>query len=221
MIQSTTARPTRTRHLVVAAAFALSFVLYLDRAAIAVLAPAVREDLGISPLQMGWIFSAFVWGYALLHVPTGVLGDRRGPRGVLSVIVVLWSAFTAATALAWNLTSMLVIRFLFGAAESGATPNITRAFARWIPAEERARAQGVFFAGMSAGGALAHPLVTVLLLNIGWKQTFVVLGCVGVLWTALWYVWFRNDPAEHKSVNEAELKLIGAEEEKTDVKPVR
>jgi sugar phosphate permease len=222
MIERTAVRPTKTRHLVVAAAFALSFVLYLDRAAMAVLAPAVREDLGISPLQMGWIFSAFVWGYALLHVPTGVLGDRKGPRKVLSWIVVLWSAFTAATALAWNLTSMLAIRFLFGAAESGATPNVTRAFARWIPADERARAQGIFFAGMSAGGALAHPLVTVLLINIGWQKTFVVLGFVGLAWAVFWWIWFRDEPSDHPQVNEGELRKIGAElEDKSRVTPLR
>lgn len=206
-------RPSRVRHLVVAWAFALGFVLYLDRAAMAVLAPAVRQDLGLGSLEMGWIFGIFVWGYAAFHVPTGWLGDRIGPRRVLSAIVLAWSAFTALTAAAWSLASMLTIRFLFGAAESGATPNVTKAFARWIPATERARAQGIFFAGMSAGGALAHPLVTVLLLEIGWRSTFVVLGFLGALWAAGWHLWFRDRPAEHPHVNAAELELIGAPEE--------
>jgi sugar phosphate permease len=206
-------KPTRVRYQVVAAAFSLSFVLYLDRAAVAVLAPAIREDLGISALEMGWIFSAFVWGYALLHVPTGLLGDRLGARRVITAIVIAWSVLTAATAAAWNLTSILVIRFLFGGAESGATPNVTRAFARWIPKNERARAQGIFFAGMSAGGALAHPLVTVLLLQIGWKSTFIVLGGVGILWAVGWHAWFKDNPADNPHVNEAELQLIEVEEE--------
>lgn len=208
----TSERPSRVRHLVVAWAFALGFVLYLDRAAVAVLAPALRQDLGLSALEMGWIFGIFVWGYAAFHVPTGWLGDRVGPRRVLSAIVLAWSAFTALTAAAWNLTSMLAIRFLFGAAESGATPNVTKAFARWIPATERARAQGIFFAGMSAGGALAHPLVTVLLLGIGWRSTFLVLGFLGALWAVGWHLWFRDRPAEHPRVNGAELRWIGAPE---------
>jgi len=165
---------------VVLATFVLSTILYLDRAALSVLAPAIRRDLNIGPMAMGWIFSAFVWGYALFHVPSGWLGDRIGARRVLAAIVVLWSAFTAATALAWNLTSLMVIRFLFGAAESGATPNVSRCFSRWIPLAERARAQGIFFAGMSAGGALAPPLVTFLLVAWGWRITSMALGAIGV-----------------------------------------
>ena len=211
-------RPTRVRHAVVGASFVLSGILFLDRAAIAVLAPALREDLGISALQMGWIFSAFVWGYALFHIPTGWMGDRYGPRRVLSIIVVLWSVFTAATSLAWNFASMLAIRFLFGGAEAGATPNVTRVFARWIPQSERARAQGIFFAGMSAGGALAHPLVTYLMLSVGWRRTFVVLGCVGVAWALGWHWWFRDEPSKHRAVNRAEIEQIGWEE--PDEKPI-
>src|SRR5208337_3945796 len=128
-------------------------VLFLDRAALSVLAPAVRRDLNIGPMAMGGVFTAFIWGYALLHIPVGWLGDLWGARKVLTAVVALWSAFTAATALAWSLPSLLVIRFLFGAAEAGATPNISRSFARWIPAGERARAQGIYLAGMSAGVA--------------------------------------------------------------------
>lgn len=211
-------RATGVRHLVVAVAFSLSFILYLDRAALAVLAPAIREDLGLSAMDMGWIFSAFVWGYALFHIPSGWLGDRAGPRKVLAGIVVLWSIFTAATALAWNFASMLAIRFLFGAAESGATPNVTRAFGRWIPLSERARAQGIFFAGMSAGGALAHPLVTILLLKAGWKAAFLFLGVIGAFWAAGWYAWFRDRPADHPSVNDAERQIIAVTD--ADVRPV-
>ena len=196
----------------VLATFLLSTILYLDRAALSVLAPAIRRDLNIGPMAMGWIFSAFVWGYALFHVPSGWLGDRIGARRVLAAIVVLWSAFTAATALAWNLTSLMVIRFLFGAAESGATPNVSRCFSRWIPLAERARAQGIFFAGMSAGGALAPPLVTFLLVAWGWRITFVTLGAIGVAWSAAWYLWYRDRPEEHAGVNAGELEAIAASE---------
>ncbi len=210
-------RPSRVRYQLVAASFTLSLVLYLDRTAMAVLAPAIREDLNFSAMDMGWVFSAFVWGYAIFHLPSGWLGDRYGPRRVLAVIVVLWSIFTAATALAWSLAAMLVIRFLFGAAESGATPNVSRAFARWIPFGERARAQGVFFAGMSAGGALAPPLVTLLLIYAGWKPAFLILGFIGIGWAAVWYVWFRDRPEDHPGVNAGELSVIDLRE--SDVKP--
>jgi MFS family permease len=158
---------------------------------------------------MGAVFTAFVWGYALLNIPAGALGDRYGPRRVLTGIVLLWSLFTAATAAAWSLLSLLVIRFLFGAAEAGASPNVSQSFARWIPVEERARAQGFYLAGMSAGVALAPPLVTLSLLNWGWRATFVGLGFVGVLWAAAWFLWYRDDPLCHPGVNAGELELLG------------
>jgi MFS family permease len=122
--------------------------------------------------------------------------------------VVLWSAFTSATAAAWNLSSLIAIRFLFGAAEAGATPNVSQTFSRWVPLAERARAQGIFFAGMSAGAALGPPLVTLGLLKWGWKATLVMLGGFGLGWAVIWYRWYRDDPAEHRSVNAAERTLI-------------
>jgi MFS family permease len=194
--------------MVVAFAFVLGLVLFIDRAALSVLAPAIRRDLGIGPMAMGGVFTAFIWGYALFHVPAGWLGDHLGARRVLTAIVVLWSAFTAATAAAWNLTSLLLIRFLFGAAEAGATPNVTQSFARWIPVKERARAQGFYFSGMSAGVALSPPLVTFGLLNWGWRVVFLALGGLGVIWGVLWYVWYRDNPADHWTVRTGELKLL-------------
>ena len=200
--------PSRARHKVVALAFLLGLVLFLDRAALSVLAPAMRRDLNLGPMAMGAVFTAFVWGYALLHVPAGWLGDRFGARRVLAAIVLLWSAFTAATAMAWNLASLLVVRFLFGAAEAGATPAISLSLGRWIPVGERARSQGFYFSGMSAGGALAAPLVTLGLLRWGWRVTFFGLGIIGIAWALVWYAWHRDDPARHRGVNRAELALL-------------
>ncbi len=198
-------RRARTRHVVVAMTFLLGLLLYLDRAALSVAAPDIRRELGLGPLAMGWIFTAFVAGYAVFHLPTGWLGDRIGARRVLAVIVVLWCAFTAATALAWNVASLLTIRFLFGAAEAGATPNVSRAFANWIPLRERARAQGIFFSGMSAGGAIAPPVMTLLMVRWGWRIAFGVLGAIGVTWAVAWYVWYRDTPDEHSEANEGRL----------------
>lgn len=196
------------RHKVVALTFCLGLVLFLDRAALSVLAPSIRRDLHLGPAAMGGVFTAFVWGYALLHIPAGALGDRYGARRVLAGIVVLWSLSTAATAAAWSLLSLLVIRFLFGAAEAGATPNVSQSFGRWIPVVERARAQGLYLAGMSAGAALAPPLVTIGLMKWGWRATFVALGCVGVVWAAGWFFWYRDDPQRHPSMNAGELELL-------------
>jgi MFS family permease len=200
--------PSRVRHKVVALAFLLGFVLYLDRAAISVLAPAIRRDLHIGPLAMGGVFTAFVWGYALLNIPAGWLGDRFGARRVLTAIVLLWSFFTALSAAAWSLLSLLLFRFFFGAAESGATPNISKSFSRWIPVAERARAQGFYFSGTSAGMALAPPLVTLGLWQLGWRTTLVSLAGFGVAWAVVWYLWYRDRPRDHPAVNSAELLLI-------------
>lgn len=205
-------RASRVRHRVVALSFLLGMILYLDRAALGIVAPALRADLGLSPMAMGWIFSAFVGGYTLFNIPVGWLGDRLGPQRVLSGIVVLWSAFTAATACAWSIASMLLIRFFFGASEAGAAPNVSRSFARWIPLSERARAQGFFFSGMSAGTAIAAPLVTVFLLRWGWRMPFLVLAVMGAAWALGWALWYHDRPEGHPSVNAAELKVISAAE---------
>jgi MFS family permease len=195
---------------VVAFSFALGLVLFLDRAALSVVAPAIRRDLHFGPLAMGAVFTAFMWGYALMHLPAGWLGDLWGARRVLTTIVVLWSVFTAATAAAWNLLSLLVIRVLFGAAEAGATPNISQSFARWIPLEERARAQGFYLAGMSAGGGLSPLLVTLLYLHWGWRVTLCALSGLGLVWGLAWFIWYRDNPAEHRGVTSEELKLLSA-----------
>lgn len=206
---ATATRSSTVRHKVVALSFLLGLVLFLDRAALSVMAPSIRQDLHLGPAAMGAVFMAFVWGYALLNIPAGALGDRYGARRMLAGIVILWSVFTAATATAWNWMSLLVIRFLFGAAEAGATPNVTQSFARWIPVAERARAQGFYLAGMSAGAALAPPLVTFGLMRWGWRATFVGLGLAGVLWAAGWFFWYRDDPRRHPAVSAGELRLLG------------
>jgi predicted MFS family arabinose efflux permease len=169
--------------------FCLGVILYLDRAALSVLASSIRKDLGLDPLAMGWIFSAFVLGYTLLQVPSGWLADLFGPPRFLTRIVLLWSAFTAATAVAWSFSSLFVARFLFGATESGATPSASLSIALGVRPEQRARAQGIYLAGMSAGAMLAPPLATLLLLHFGWRIAFVAIGGLGTLWAASWHVY--------------------------------
>jgi MFS family permease len=199
-VSGATTTGSRARHpVLIGMLFSMSLILFLDRAALSVLAPAIQKELGLGPLAMGWVFSAFVLGYTLLQVPTGWLGDRLGPRRVLTGIVLLWSAFTAATAAAWNLTSLLVARFLFGAAESGATPSASLSIALGVPSEERARAQGIYLGGMNAGAIVAPPLATLLLLRFGWRVAFLAIGGLGVVWAASWYAWhpersFKNVP---------------------------
>ena len=199
---------TRGRFTLLRFALVLSVITYLDRVAISSAAPAIRDELHLTAVQMGWVFSAFTFAYAAFEIPSGWLGDVMGPRKVLTRIVLWWSAFTMATGLAWNFRSLVVARFLFGVGEAGAFPNISRSFATWFPAPERGNAHGVIFMGTRLGGALAPPLVVLLMTWMGWRQTFFVFGGLGVFWCVFWWRWFSDDPATHPSVNAEELQVI-------------
>lgn len=206
-------KPTRTRYKVVGLAVMLAMVTYLDRACIGVLTPHIRRDLGFSEEQMSLVFSAFALAYALFEIPTAWWADRNGTRRVLARIVIWWSTFTVATSLAFNHVSMLVIRFLFGAGEAGAWPSVARTFSRWIPRSERGTIMGIFFAGAHLSGGLTPLLVTFMLGFMNWRMVFVCFGIIGFAWALSWYLWFRDDPAEHPGVNAAERQLIEQERE--------
>src|SRR3954468_2964231 len=138
-------RPTRARGRVLGFAFLLAVVTYLDRICISAAAPFIMADLHLTVLQMSIVFSAFTLAYSLFEIPSGWLGDVRGPRRVLTRIVLWWSAFTMLTGAAGGFRSLVAIRFLFGAGEAGAFPNVARSFSRWFPVRERGRANGVMF----------------------------------------------------------------------------
>jgi MFS family permease len=199
---------TRTRYKVLGLAMLLAGITYLDRVCIGVTAPDMRRDLGLSAAQMGWVFSAFQLAYGILEIPTGYWGDKVGTRRVLTRIVIWWSSFTIATAAAFNWTSLLLIRFLFGAGEAGAWPNVARTFSRWFPLHERATVQGIFFMGAHLAGGLTPSLVTIILHYFHWRTVFVLFGSVGFLWAFWWWRWFRDEPSEHPHVGEQERELI-------------
>jgi MFS family permease len=159
---------------------------------------------------MGWILSSFQWGYALFQIPGGWLGDRFGPRRALSAIVVWWSLFTSATTLAWSAGSMAAVRFLFGMGEAGAFPIATRSLSRWILPAERGFAQGLTHAGSRLGGALTPALVVLIIARYGWRAPFICFGALGLMWSAVWFWYYRDSPREHKAVNAAEGELIGS-----------
>ncbi len=141
---------TRVRRKVLAMTVALAAITYLDRVAIGVTRPYIARDLNLTPTQMGYVFSAFYLSYALFEIPTGWWGDKVGTRKVLTRIVCWWSAFTVLTGFAWNYSSLLLIRFLFGAGEAGAWPNVARTFSRWFPRRDRGTVQGHVFHGRAS-----------------------------------------------------------------------
>ena len=203
-------QPTRTRFKLLRLMFALSIITYIDRVCISTAAPHIREALGLTPTQMGWVFSAFTIAYAVFEIPSGWLGDTLGPRKVLARIVLWWSAFTMATGGVWNYVSLLIARFLFGAGEAGAFPNMSRSLSRWFPLHERGTAHGVIFTGSRLGGAVTPLLVGTMITRAGWRQAFWTFGILGIVWCIFWWKWFRDDPAKHPSVNAEELRAIQA-----------
>jgi ACS family glucarate transporter-like MFS transporter len=184
----------------------LLVITYLDRVCISVAGPRMQEALHIGPLAWGWVTGVFTLAYAAFEIPSGALGDRIGPRRVLTRIVLWWSGFTSLTGLVTGYYPLLLTRFLFGMGEAGALPNAAVAVARWFPVPERGRAFGISLMATQLGGALAPLLVVPIQVHYGWRASFYVFGILGVAWSVVWYRWFRDSPAEKAGVSQAELE---------------
>src|SRR5579862_9313941 len=207
---SSSTRPTHARYVVLGLTVAAYMITYMDRQILATTRPVIMKELGISLTAMGSVTFAFRMAYALFQLPGGWLGDTIGARRALSLIVIWWSAFTALITQAWNATSMIVVQIFFGVGEAGAFPIATRSLARWMRPTERGFAQGVTHAGSRLGAALTPPIVVLIMAKFGWRAAFLVFGLLGVLWSAVWYFYYRDTPEEHSGVNAAERELIGS-----------
>jgi len=198
----------KTRHKVLFFLFLLSIITFLDRVCMNVVSKYVKADLHLDNQSFGYVLGAFSLAYALFELPTGILGDRIGPRKVLTRVVLWWSGFTALTGTAFGFVYLLIVRFLFGMGEAGAYPNASIAIARWFPAVEVGRAQSVIWAAGRIGGALTPLIVIPLVHLVGWRMAFVLLGIMGAAWSAAWYFWFRDNPKDHKSISNKEIEEI-------------
>jgi ACS family glucarate transporter-like MFS transporter len=208
MFSTTNPRPTRARYLVVAFALALAVIQYVDRVCISEVAPAVTKEFGLSKEQMGWVFGAFTLAYALFEIPIGYLGDVSGPRRVLVRVVLWWSFFTIASGFVWSWGSLVITRFLFGVGEAGCFPNLTKAFERWLPPQDRIRAQAILWTSARWAGAATPSLVFFVLGFVNWRVVFMLFGAVGFVWAAIFHSWYRDNPREHSAVNAAEIALL-------------
>jgi MFS family permease len=188
-----------------------------DAAAIAKVAKDRSTD------RMGWIFAAFAAGYLLFEIPVGWLGDEWGARAIIFRIVLSWSFFTALTGGVKGVANLfsknpgpeqwfaalIVIRFLFGAFEAGAYPNIARALGRWFPFHERATAQSFIWFSSRMGGAFAPLIIGSLMAVSGsWQSAFYALGAVGFAWAFFFFAWFRDRPEDEPRVDAAEREFI-------------
>jgi ACS family glucarate transporter-like MFS transporter len=205
-------KPTRVRYWVIVFAVTLAIITYIDRVCMSQAAPFIMADLNLSRVQMSYIFSAFALAYALFEIPGGYMGDWLGPRRVLMRVVVWWSACTILIGRAWSFASLYVLQLLFGAGEAGCYPNLTKAFTVWLPHPERVRAQGIMWMFSRWGGAFTPAIVIFLLQFMSWRWVFTVFGCVGIVWAVVFYSWFRDNPADKKSLNEAERRLLAGAE---------
>lgn len=201
-------KPTRVRYGVVGFALSLATLAYVQRVAIAQAAGPISAELGLGKIEMGMVFGAFGLSYALFEIPMGLLGDKLGVRRVLAQIVLLWSFFTALTGAAWSLTSMWIIRFLFGAGEAGCFPNLTRMLSQWLPRAERVKAQSLMWACTRWGAAATPPLVLIAINLFGWRWAFVAFGMLGAVWCAFFLTRFKDNPADDPRVNAAELAML-------------
>lgn len=197
------------RHRVLGLLILLFAIVYLDRVCISVAGPRIQDDLHIDPVGWSWVTAMFALSYCLFEIPTGALGDRIGPRRVLTRVVLWWSAFTSLTGIVWNYNLLLITRFCFGAGEAGAFPNASVVVSRWFPPTQRAAMSGVLLMASQIGGAIAPLLVVPIQIRYGWRASFYIFGLVGLIWAVFWYIWFRDYPSEKRGVSRAELNHIG------------
>ena len=198
------------RYFFFAGTFMITLLLYVDRVCISSAKDSIAGDLMLNDTQMGWVMAIFSLGYALFQVPGGILGDRFGPRKVLTSIIGIWSVLTAMSGMAWNYMSMLFFRFTFGVGEAGAFPNIAKAAYFWVPMKERGIFQGINFSGSRLGAAFALPAVAFMIELWGWRSTFYIFGAVGVIFALSYFFLFRDKPEEHPAISQEEKDFIQA-----------
>jgi len=203
----------RIRWVLVAWMFAISAVAYLDRVNISIAGSSIERDFHLTHVQLGWVFSAFVLGYALFQAPGGRLADRYGPHKVIAVGTVWWALFTALTAfvpsgISGMLVVLLAVRFLLGLGEAVVLPACNRVVAFWIPSQERGLANGWIFAGIGVGAGLAPPLSTYMLIHYGWRWAFRASTLLGLATAAIWFAIARDRPQDHPWVEPAEAAHI-------------
>lgn len=203
------AHRTRVRFGVLALLAVGTMINYLDRTVLGIAAPTLSKDLGLDAAVMGLVFSAFSWTYAAAQIPGGVFLDRFGSKLTYFLSVIFWSLFTLLQGFATGLYSLLFFRFGLGVSEAPCFPANSRIVGTWFPQAERARATGVYTVGEYIGLALFSPLLFWIMSRWSWHALFIVVGITGIAFGAVWWFSYR-EPAESRSVNQAELDYIAA-----------
>lgn len=212
-------KASTVRLRILAILIAMSFIAYVLRTNLSFAAPEMMADLGLSEIQWGWVMAAFTAGYTIFQFPGGLLGDRRGPRRVLTALVILWVLLTAVTSLvpsgetssvALILGSLMLVRFLVGMTHAPVFPVINTSVVRWFPPGRWALPQGLSSTGLTLGGAAGAIAVPLLVAELGWRPAFLIIAPLGLLIAWLWWWYARDNPRDHPGINEAEAELIEA-----------
>jgi len=204
-----TERPTRVRYLVVAALCIAAAVAYIQRNSYGGAETTIRADLHLTPAQTGDAASLFFLLYAVLQAPAGWLAQRVGPRSTIVCCAAGWSVALALCAFAVTPYTLIGGRLLMGVFQAGLLPSATIILAAWLPPTQRGTASGLLNSFMLIGGALNANFTGLLLDPLGWRGLFLLYSIPGLIWALLFVVWFRNRPADHPAVNDAELAVIG------------
>lgn len=200
--------PSRMRWLIGSLMFLGGMINYLDRSALAVAAPFVAHDLHLGPAELGLVFSAFSFGYAPFCFIGGHMSDRVGPKRVMTIAMVGWSIFCGLTAAAFNLTTLLIVRVVFGFAEGPIASTSNKMVRNWFPHREQASAISLANAGTPLGAALSGPVVGFAAVAFGWRIAFVVITLIGLAWVLAWLPLVSDRPHGNPRVSPEELALI-------------
>ncbi len=201
------ANSTRKRYNILAMVFITVVINYLDRSNISVAAFAMKEDLGLSNVQMGYVFSAFAWTYACLQIPGGIVADKLPTRVLYSIMMALWSVATLIQGMVSSFGALLGLRASIGIFEAPSYPINNLVVTKWFPEDERASAIAIYTSGQFLGLAFLTPVLVAIQSYFGWRGLFIISGIIGLVWAAIWYFFYRN-PQDHKSINKAELDHI-------------
>ncbi|MEM6800087.1 MAG: MFS transporter [Bacteroidota bacterium] len=192
---------------IVLSIFASTTINYIDRQALSVAAPVIKEDLSLNNEEYSWIVTAFLFAYALMQIISGSLVDRIGTKKGFSLAVVWWSIANMLHALSSGLMSLGIMRFLLGMGEAANYPAAMKAISEWFPSKEKSKAVGILNMGPGLGAVIAPPLMVALMLSIGWKAAFVATGLLGFIWLIFWRKIYYK-PEKHPAISQEELALI-------------
>lgn len=206
---SLTASPAtpRRRFLIYLLLFFMSAINYGDRAALSIGGPAIAKEFDLSPVQLGYVLSSFLWTYFLLNLPAGLISDKFGARRSAAFAVMLWSAATALTGATFSLWYLIATRMLMGIGEAFGFPVGNRAIREWAPHKERGLATAIFSSGQAFGTALTSVVAAWLITVAGWRLAFILLGLLGFVWAAIWWAFYK-DPAKAWWLSPAERDFV-------------